>query len=139
MTTSSSSSSSKSGSALQDWVASVYYRHGLFCASNPRMVLLLAAACVLWACWPLFSVPIYGGEVKVFKERIRDLPGQAGHEGHLAEEDVPYWMHNVSEIKAGETETGDAGSSAALSTRRRPIAYIQQVGIRLKQVPVVVS
>ncbi len=62
---------SPSGATLPDWVGRQYYRHGLFCASHPTTVLLLAAGCVLWTCWPLFTLPIYGGEVKVFAETVR--------------------------------------------------------------------
>ncbi len=68
-----SSEHPSSGSSLPEWVARQYYRHGLFCSSHPRTVLLLAVACALWTCWPLFTLPIYGGEIKVFSERVRGI------------------------------------------------------------------
>ena len=50
------------------WVAQQYYRIGLLAASRPRPVLLVAVLTVIYACWPLLSVPIYIGRPSTFVE-----------------------------------------------------------------------
>ncbi len=121
-----SDSPPSTGSTVQDFVARQYYRHGLFCASHPRLVLVLAAAGVLWACWPLFSLPFFGGEVKVFTERVRDLRGEGGLSA------VPYWMRPLEEGEDGAEGPPDKASLEE-GERRKPVAYVQQVRSVLRQ------
>ena len=56
--------------SIPDWVARQYYRIGLFCASRPRPVLFLAVITVIYACWPLLSVPIYIGRPATHVETL---------------------------------------------------------------------
>jgi len=56
------------GGWLPSLAAKLYYRHGLFIASNPKLVIFMAILGGLWVCWPLFTLPIYTGEVKVYVE-----------------------------------------------------------------------
>ena len=56
--------------SVPDWVSQQYYRIGLFCASRPRPVLFLAVLTVIYACWPLLSVPIYIGRPATFVENL---------------------------------------------------------------------
>ena len=51
------------------WVCHQYYRHGLFCASHPRLVLAFTLVGVLWTCFPLFTLPLYTGkdDIEVYK------------------------------------------------------------------------
>jgi hypothetical protein len=58
---------------IPGWVGKQYYRHGLFCASHPRLVLMATILGVFWTCLPLLSLPIYTGEVKLFAQKLSNL------------------------------------------------------------------
>ena len=51
----------KTKKTVPDFVSQQYYRIGLLCASRPRPVLFIAVLTVIYACWPLLSIPIYIG------------------------------------------------------------------------------
>jgi len=57
---------------IPEWVAQQYYRHGLFCASQPLPVLIFAIIGILWACFPLLTIQFYSGNAKVWTEDPTD-------------------------------------------------------------------
>ena len=77
-----SSATPDSARDVPSWVGQQYYRHGLFCASNPKLVLLLTFLGVLYTCRPLFSLPIYSGEVLFYSSKGKDM----------GEEEKPVWL-----------------------------------------------
>ena len=60
----------KNSSPKPDYVGLIYYRHGLLCASYPKCVLLLTVIAMVWACIPLWSLPIYAGRYAVILSKI---------------------------------------------------------------------
>ena len=54
-----------SAASIPEWVGQQYYRHGLFCASHPRVVLLFTALGIVWTCFPLLTLQgITSGDVE---------------------------------------------------------------------------
>jgi len=58
---------------VPEWIAQQFYRHGLFCASQPLAVLVFAFVGILWACYPLLTIQVYSGDAKIWIE----MPDQA--------------------------------------------------------------
>ena len=79
-------SQSSSLALVPQWVAQQFYRHGLFCASQVRCCILLRNICydnslyhsqplavlvfafvgIVWACYPLLTIPVYSGDAKIW-------------------------------------------------------------------------
>ena len=59
-------SQSSSLALVPQWVAQQFYRHGLFCASQPLAVLVFAFVGIVWACYPLLTIPVYSGDAKIW-------------------------------------------------------------------------
>lgn len=52
-------------------MAQQYYRHGLFCASHPKVVLLFTALGMAWTCYPLLSLQqLTSGQIQRYIEPI---------------------------------------------------------------------
>ena len=98
---------SKSKKSVPDLVSQQYYRIGLLCASRPRPVLFLAVLTVIYACWPLLSIPIYIGRPATYTE-IVNPEGQIVPKLNLSEpQEIPNWK-----------------------LRREPKAFIQQIIVK---------
>ena len=107
----SASNPGKSSKSVPDWVSQQYYRIGLLCASRPRPVLFLAVLTVIYACWPLLSVPIYIGRPATFVETLNSegLIVSKPNSSLVGENPVrPLWMSVDSE----------------------PVAYVQQIIVK---------
>ena len=107
----SASNPGKSSKSVPDWVSQQYYRIGLLCASRPRPVLFLAVLTVIYACWPLLSVPIYIGRPATFVETLNSegLIVSKPNSSLVSENPVrPLWMSVDSE----------------------PVAYVQQIIVK---------
>jgi len=53
---------------VPEWIAQQFYRHGLFCSSQPLAVLVFAFIGILWACYPLLTIQVYSGDAKIWIE-----------------------------------------------------------------------
>ena len=60
------SRSSALSQVVPQWVAQQFYRHGLFCSSQPLAVLVFAFVGIVWACYPLLTIPVYSGDAKIW-------------------------------------------------------------------------
>ena len=94
----------KSKKSVPDFVSQQYYRIGLLCASRPRPVLFIAVVTVIYACWPLLSIPIYIGRPASHVETL-DSQGQIVPKFNFSEE-IPAWKS------------------------REPEAYVQQIIVK---------
>ncbi len=95
---------------VPDWVSKQYYRHGLFCASHPRLVLALAVIAVLYASSPLLTIPIYISRAQTYSEAI-DADGafpkqKSSHDGTRSDSPTP---------------------APSWRSQEPPVAYVQQV------------
>ena len=100
----------KTSKSVPDWVSQQYYRIGLLCASRPRPVLFVAVLTVIYACWPLLSVPIYIGRPATFVETL-DTKGLIVSKPNSSSGDdpiKPIWM----------------------SVDTEPVAYVQQIIVK---------
>lgn len=79
---------------VPQWVAQQFYRHGLFCASQvsisssyqsispvpvqPLAVLVFAFVGMVYATYPLLTIPVYSGDAKIWVqsdlEEVQDRP-----------------------------------------------------------------
>ncbi|TRY79121.1 hypothetical protein TCAL_05977 [Tigriopus californicus] len=89
---------------IPDWVAQQYYRHGLFCASHPKVVLLFTALGMAWTCYPLLSLQqLTSGQIQRY---IQPANGSTAEPSPSAGPPPAWWL----------------GS--------RPVAYLLQVQMK---------
>ena len=98
----------KTKKTVPDFVSQQYYRIGLLCASRPRPVLFIAVLTVIYACWPLLSIPIY-------------MPGRPA--SHV--ETLNSQGQIVPKLNSSET-TQEMPSWKA----KEPKAYVQQIIVK---------
>jgi len=102
----------KTSKSVPDWVSQQYYRIGLLCASRPRPVLFVAVLTVIYACWPLLSVPIYIGRPATFVETFDS--------------------NGLIVSKPNSSSSGDPNPIKPIwmSLNSEPVAYVQQIIVK---------
>ncbi len=56
--------------SVPEVVAHWFYRHGLFCAGHPKLVLLTSILGVLSVCRSQLELPVYSGKVETFAQTM---------------------------------------------------------------------
>lgn len=101
-----------SRSSLKDYIGILFYRHGLFCASNPFSLLLLVFAVLFLCCYPIANLSLFGSSLEQYKQPVSAFDGleaNAEINEYVQYErmaDRPAWYNRV------------------------PIAYIQRIVIK---------
>ena len=63
--------------SVPDGVGRFYYRLGLLCASQPRLILILTFVVIVYACFPLLTLPIYSTRPQIQHELMKHFIGAA--------------------------------------------------------------
>ena len=71
--------------SIPRFVASVYYRLGLLCASHPRFVLVLTFLVIVWSCFPLLSLPLYSSRPQIHQQTLKHFVKEGKIGTHLSE------------------------------------------------------
>jgi len=64
-----------SNSKLKDKIGLLYYRHGLFCASNPISCLLICACVVVVCCYPITYLTSFSSSLEKYSQPISSFDG----------------------------------------------------------------
>lgn len=64
-----------SKSKLKDYIGFLYYRHGLFCASNPISCLLVVGCVVILSCYPLTFLTSFNSSLEKYSQSTNDFDG----------------------------------------------------------------
>jgi hypothetical protein len=62
-------------SKLKDTIGLLFYRHGLFCASNPISCLLVVSAVVFTCCYPITYLTSFSSSLEKYSQPISSFDG----------------------------------------------------------------
>ncbi|XP_043921953.1 sterol regulatory element-binding protein cleavage-activating protein isoform X2 [Protopterus annectens] len=93
---------------LREKISSVFYKHGLLCATYPIPIILFTFFCILACCFPLLKLPLPGTGPEEYSTTLRDysLPSSEPSPQHADQNERPEWYVG------------------------QPVAYIQQVFVK---------
>jgi len=93
-----------------------FYKHGLMCASYPRLVLVFTVSLVVVACFPLLTLPIYSHRPQTLVQNM------SRNEAIRAPA--------VDTSRDGGEEGGEGEVPPEWREQQRPLAFVQQVVMR---------
>lgn len=82
--------------SLHEKIANLYYRHGLFCASNPYLVILLTLMIASFCCYPLLYQPILGSSSQHFETPFTTTATKANQDNiEETQSRTPRWFQSL--------------------------------------------
>jgi len=80
---------------VPEWIAQQFYRHGLFCASQPLAVLVFAFVGILWACYPLLTIQVYSGDAKIWLDEPDQIDKNHGEKPRWLEKQPVGYIQQI--------------------------------------------